>query len=70
MLMNKKLDMSQQYALAAQKANNILGCIKRGVANKERDMIAPLLLCSCEAASRALCPGWGPQYRKDAEPLE
>ena len=41
-LMDEKLNMSQQRALAPWKGNNILGSIRRGVASRDREGIVPL----------------------------
>ena len=42
MLVDEKLNMTWQCALTAQKANCMLGCIKRNVASRLREGILPL----------------------------
>ena len=68
--MAEKLDMSQQCVLTAQKANCVLGCIKKGVASREREVIVPLYSALVRPHLDYCVPGLGPQYRKDMELLE
>ncbi|GAB0178093.1 hypothetical protein GRJ2_000274600 [Grus japonensis] len=62
--------MSRQCALAAQKANCVLGCIKRGVTSRSREVILPLCSALMRPHLQYCVQLWGPQYRRDMELLE
>ncbi|GAB0194714.1 cAMP-dependent protein kinase inhibitor alpha [Grus japonensis] len=70
LLIDEKLNVSWQCALAAQKANRVLGRIKRGVTSRSREGILPLYSALVRPHLEYCVQLWGPQDRRDMELLE
>ncbi|KFV62129.1 hypothetical protein N307_09775, partial [Dryobates pubescens] len=69
-LVDEKLNMSSQCELAARKANQILGCIKRSVASRSREVILPLYSALVSPPLEYCLQFWSPYYKRDMDMLE
>ncbi|TRZ09109.1 hypothetical protein HGM15179_017995 [Zosterops borbonicus] len=68
-LVDERLDMSQQCMLAAQKTKHIVGCNKRRMPSRSREVILPFYSALLRPHLEYCVQVWGPQHKKDVDLL-
>ena len=68
--MDANLKVSEQCRIAASKANQVLGMIRRNITYKDKSLIVPLYKAIVRPHLEYCIQAWSPYLRKDIDMLE
>ncbi|CAM4621975.1 unnamed protein product [Caretta caretta] len=69
-LVDHRMTVSRQCDMAVKKANAVLGCIRRGISSRDKEVLVPLYKALVRPHLEYCVQFWSPMFKKDEFKLE